>query len=203
MGYNLSIIMADNTKTLLDQLKDDSILNNVDDIIDELKTGDNPQPDEKPEPLNLNEEDLGKFILEHAGRLIQDSTALVTRLKKTVGASGDPEEIAALADLVASTSTAIETVNKIYTQNKKIQAAKELKQQEIEGKKEVAKIKSGDGNQPQGILVATREEIFARLLDSKRGQIIDVKAEDLDEEAEKSDVEETMEITDKDSLGPA
>lgn len=194
--------MADTTKSLLDQLKDDSILNNVDDIIDELKIGDNPQPDEKPEPINLNEEDLGKFILEHAGRLIQDSTALVTRLKKTVGASGDPEEIAALADLVASTSTAIETVNKIYTQNKKIQAAKELKQQEIEGKKEVAKIKSGEGNQVPGLLVANREEVFAMLMAGRKvNEVINVDCTDSDDE--KSDVEETMEIIDRDNLGPA
>ena len=191
---------SDNTKTLLDQLKDDSILNNVDDIIDNLKTGDNTDTSETPEPLNLNEEDLGKFIIEHAGSLIKDSTTLVTRLKKTVGASGDPEEISALAGLIASTSTAIETVNKIYTQNKKIQAAKELKQQEIEGKKEVAKIKAGEGGPNQGILVANREEIFAMLLAGKKPEVINIDADNLDE---KSDVEETMEIIDKDNLGPS
>lgn len=188
--------MAD-TKTLLDQLKDDSILNNVDDIIDSLRTNDSAPPEEPQQPIDLNEEDLGKFILQHAGRLIQDSTALVTRLKKTVGASGDPEEIAALADLVASTSTAIETVNKIYTQNKKIQAAKEMKAQEIEGKKEVARIKVSEEKQP-GLVIANREEIFNMLLEGRKKEVIDI-----DDFEEKSNIEETMEIVDRDPLAPA
>lgn len=192
--------MPDSTKSLLDQLKDDSLLNSVDSIIDDLKSDGSQQPEEPPEPVNLNEEDLGKFILEHAGRLIKDSTSLVTRLKKTVGASGDPEEIAAIADLVASTSAAIETVNKIYTQNKKIQAAKELKHLEIEGKKEVAKLKTGEGPQV-GLIIANREEIFNRLIEGRKNEIINLPVDDMDDEP--SDVEKTMDIEEQDKLGPA
>jgi hypothetical protein len=164
---------------LVDQLKEPSTLNvldDVDDIIKQLRSVPDPEPEDETPTVEMNEEDLGKFIVKHGGQLIQDSTALVTRLKKTVGASGDPEEVSALADLVSATSTAIETLNKIYTQNKKIKAAKEIKQAEFESKKELAKLKSESGTDANGLLIANREEIFALLLAGKRkGEIIDVE----------------------------
>ena len=61
----------------------------------------------------------------------------------------------------------LETINKIHIQNKKAEAAKDVKKLEIEGKKEIQKLKN-DGylNLPQGntnVLIATREEIMAQL----------------------------------------
>jgi hypothetical protein len=135
--------MPDNSQSLLDQLKDDSVLDNVDDIIDQLKANPDDEPEEAAAPVEMSEEELGKFILAHGGQLIKDSTALVSKLKRDVQASGDPESVSAMADLIASTSTAIESLNKIYTQNKKIKAAKEIKQAEMESKKELIKLKTG------------------------------------------------------------
>ena len=172
--------MADTTQTLLDQLKDDSVMVNVDDLLDGLKTNDdtNVPVVSAASAAELKEEDIGKFIIDRASQLIRDSTALVSRLKNIVGASGDPEEVSAMADLVASTSTAIESLNKIAMQNKKIQAAKDLKKLEIEGKKEVARIKLEEVSKPKGLLVANREEIFQLLLQGKKVEpvIIDVPA---------------------------
>jgi hypothetical protein len=194
--------MPDDTQSLLDQLKNDPVLNSLDTLVDQLQTGKSAQADE-PEPLpQLTDDALGQFILSHGGKLVQDSTALVARLKKTIGASGDAEEVSALSDLIASTASAIETLNKIHTQNKKIQAAKDLKQQEIEGKKEVARIKNegeSNNNAGAGLIVASREEIFAMLLEKRRKDpVIDVDLDDV------SDVEDTMDISDRsDKLGPA
>lgn len=171
--------------SLVDQLKDPSTLNvldDVDDIIKQLRSVPEPEDEEETPALEMSEDDLGKFIVKHGGQLIQDSTALVTRLKKTVGASGDPEEVSALADLVSATSTAIETLNKIYTQNKKIKAAKEIKHAEFESKKELAKIKGESGIDANGLLIANREEIFALLLAGKRKDtIIDVEETEVSE----------------------
>jgi len=165
----LSIIMSDTTQTLLDQLKDDGVMVNVDDLLDGLKTNDDIDDTNVPaiSAVELKEEDINKFILSHSARLIEDSTSLVSRLKKTVGASGDAEEVSALADMIASASAAIESLNKISLQNKKIQAAKDLKNLEIEGKKEVARIKLEEVSKPKGLLVANREEIFQLLLQGK------------------------------------
>ena len=72
----------------------------------------------------------------------------------------------------------IETINKIHIQNKKAEAAKDVKKLEIEGKKEIQKLKN-DGylNLPQGntnVLVATREEIIAQLTGKAKEKAVNV-----------------------------
>lgn len=192
--------MPDNSQSLLDQLKDDSVLGNVDDIIDQLRSNPADEPDETAVPVEMTEEELGKFILGHGGQLIRDSTALVSRLKKDVGASGDPEGVSALADLIAATSTAIESLNKIYTQNKKIKAAKEIKQIENESKKELIKLKAGSEGPISGLLVANREEIIGLLMQGKRkADIIDIEESDLSD----PDIDADHETRESSQLTPA
>jgi len=79
--------------------------------------------------------------------------------------------------LIAASTGAIETVNKLNIQHKKAEANKELKKIEIEGKKEIQKLKN-DGylNLPQGntnILVATREEIIAQLTGKAKSKALE------------------------------
>jgi len=125
-------------------------------------------------PINESEVDspktdaeLQEFIIKNSAKLATLSIKSVQELQKVTVATGDPEQMAGLASLITAGAGAIETINKIHIQNKKAEIAKDVKKLEIEGKKEIQKLKN-DGylNLPQAgtnILIATREEIIKEL----------------------------------------
>jgi len=111
--------------------------------------------------------ELQDFILKNSAKLAELSIKSVQELQKVTVATGDPEQMAGLASLITAGAGAIETINKIHIQNKRAEVAKDVKKLEIEGKKEIQKLKN-DGylNLPQAgtnILIATREEIIKEL----------------------------------------
>ena len=133
------------------------------------------------------EAEMQEYILKNSAKLADLSIKSVQELQKVTVATGDPEQMASLASLITAGAGAIETINKIHLQNKKAETAKEVKKLEIEGKKEIQKLKN-DGylNLPQGntnVLVATREEIIAQLTGKAKEktvgitQVIELSAE--------------------------
>lgn len=128
--------------------------------------GEEKKEEKKVEPPKTDAE-MKEFVLKNAAELVENSVDSILKLQKLTVATGDPEMMASLASLIAASTTAIETVNKIQLQREKIEAAKALKHIEIEGKKEVQRLKNdGYANLPPGqtnILIATREEIIAQL----------------------------------------
>lgn len=118
-------------------------------------------------PVPKTDQEIQEFILKNSAQLATLSIKSVQELQKVTVATGDPEQMAGLASLITAGAGAIETINKIHIQNKKAEAAKDVKKLEIEGKKEIQKLKN-DGylNLPQNgtnILIATREEIIKEL----------------------------------------
>ena len=127
------------------------------------------------------EQDIQDFILKNSAELATLSVKSVKNLQQVVTATGDPEQMASLASLIAAGAGAIETINKIHLQNKKAEANRDLKKIDIEGKKEIQRLKN-DGylNLPQGntnILVATREEMIAQLTGKVKAKTINVTNE--------------------------
>jgi len=125
------------------------------------------EPKEEVVKAPKTDEEMKEFVTKHSAELVQNSVKSIMELQKLTVATGDPEMMAGLASLIAASTGAIETVNKLHIQNQKIEAAKELKKLDIEGRKEIQRLKN-DGylNLPSGqtnILVATREEIIAQL----------------------------------------
>lgn len=123
-------------------------------------------------------EEMKEFVAKHSAELVQNSVKSILELQKLTVATGDPEMMSGLASLIAASTGAIESVNKMQIQNQKIEAAKELKKIEIQGRKEIQQLKN-DGylNLPQGntnILVATREEIIAQLTGKAKKTSTDV-----------------------------
>ena len=124
------------------------------------------------------EAEIQEYILKNSAKLADLSIKSVQELQKVTVATGDPEQMASLASLITAGAGAIETINKIHLQNKKTEAAKDVKKLEIEGKKEIQKLKN-DGylNLPQGntnVLVATREEIIAQLTGKAKEKTVNV-----------------------------
>lgn len=127
------------------------------------------------------EQEIQDFILKNSAELATLSVKSVKDLQQVISATGDPEQMAGLASLIAAGAGAIETINKIHLQNKKTEANKDLKKLDIEGKKEIQRLKN-DGylNLPQGntnILVATREEMIAQLTGKVKAKTINVTNE--------------------------
>lgn len=127
--------------------------------------------EEKKDEVNVQvpgtNEEMKEFVAKHSAELVQNSVKSIMELQKLTVATGDPEMMTGLASLIAASTGAIEAVNKMHLQNQKIEAAKELRKMDIEGRKEIQRLKN-DGylNLPSGqtnILVATREEIIAQL----------------------------------------
>ena len=138
------------------------------------------EPEVKVE-VPKTEQDIQDFILKNSAELATLSVKSVKELQQVVAATGDPEQMASLASLIAAGAGAIETINKIHLQNKKTEANKDLKKIEIEGKKEIQRLKN-DGylNLPQGstnILVATREEMIAQLTGKVKSKTVNVTNE--------------------------
>ena len=172
-----------------------NVINQIDDFIKGL----NPPPgttvatavvtrtnDTATEPVTRIEApktdaELQEFVLKHSAELAALSIKSVQELQKVTVATGDPEQMASLASLITAGAGAIETINKIHLQNKKAESNKDLKKLEIEGKKEIQRLKN-DGylNLPAGntnILVATREEMIAQLTGKVKEKTLNVTNE--------------------------
>lgn len=143
------------------------------------RTNDKPIEEESKLEVPKTDAELQEFVLKNSAALAALSIKSVRELQKVTVATGDPEQMASLASLITAGAGAIETINKIHIQNKKAEAAKEVKKLELEGKKEIQKLKN-DGylNLPQGgttnVLVATREEIMGQLTGKIKNKTADV-----------------------------
>jgi hypothetical protein len=104
----------------------------------------------------VDEEDLGKLVIQQASNLIMQSMGVLNEIKDVVIAGNDPETICAYADLMKSTNASLETLNKIYIQNKKAKTSKEIARINAEAKKNALENNPSQTN----ILIGTREEVL-------------------------------------------
>jgi len=140
---------------------------NIDTLLDELSSFSLPVDTRVPvrNTSNINEENINEYIMKRASQLIDTSIDAVENIKDYVVQGQNPDELAALSELVNSVSKAIDTLNKINLQNKKAKTDKELKTMELQNRKEVAGMLPGNNITNNTVnLVASREEIFKKLL---------------------------------------
>jgi len=148
--------------------KDDSF----DDLINELKNSTNiPQPKPKEE-IDLKEDDLSNFIIKNSANIIQNGIETIEQLKDSITQTTDADTICAFSDLIKASANALEVINKIHMQNKKIKAQKEITQMEIDAKLRIGPSQNINNN----ILVtATRERLFELIRNEmNKEKIIDV-----------------------------
>jgi hypothetical protein len=158
-------------------------MSDIDTLLNELSSFSFPQPSTaksvpRGTPTHITEDNINDYILQKTGTLIDAGLGAVSDLKDFIVQGQNPDEIAALSELISSTTKAIEALNKINLQNKKAKTDKELKAIDIEGKKAIAGSLPGNNITNNTVnLVASREEIFKQLLN-------DVKDEDIIEVVE-------------------
>ena len=155
-------------------------MSDIDTLLDELSSFSFPQTTAKSvprgTPTNVTEDNINDYILQKTGNLIDAGLGAVSDLKDFVVQGQNPDEIAALSELISSTTKAIEALNRINLQNKKAKTDRELKTMDIEGKKAIASSLPGNNITNNTVnLVASREEIFKQLLnDVKDEPVVEV-----------------------------
>jgi len=155
-------------------------MSDIDTLLDELSSFSFPQTTTaksipRGTPTAVTEDNINDYILQKTGNLIDAGLGAVSDLKDFVVQGQNPDEIAALSELISSTTKAIEALNRINLQNKKAKTDKELKTMDIEGKKAIAgSLPGANITNNTNVLVASREEIFKQLLSDVKDEPIEV-----------------------------
>jgi hypothetical protein len=142
------------------------MIDSIDTLVDELSSFTlPPAPRNNVENVKLTEDNINDYVLKRTSTLIDSSINAIEDIKDYVVQGQNPDEISALSELINSATKALEHLNKINLQNKKAVTDKELKAMDIASRKEVASMLP-DKNivNNTNILVASREEIFKKLL---------------------------------------
>ena len=111
-------------------------------------------------------EDLEEFILKNSKELVVSGIDAINEIKQTVLLNPQSDEVGSLAEIVKGVSTVMNILKDIQITKIKTNTTKEMKQMDIESKKQLEEI----DNSPKGLRM-TRDEIFKMLKDS--GDIVD------------------------------
>ena len=147
----------DGIKNLIDQLKETTQL---------------AKSEQKVNTFNLPKEELEQFVINSAGKLIQDSMETIDDIRQYVSAAPESEDIHSLAELYKASTGAIEALNKLLIQQNRSVTQLTVKTMDIESKKQIAE----DSGKK---ITFTREEIVGELL--KNGNMLELDAEDVTE----------------------
>lgn len=133
----------------------------VGDLLNQLQTAEKKAKDVEKEKDPLKKENLEKFVIENAGRLVEESLGMIKNVKDYIISAPEHKDVTALADLVAATSSAIESLNKIIVTDKRNEAIIKVKEMDIKSRQE----KHEEESQPKKLL--SREEVFKMLIDDR------------------------------------
>ena len=147
-----------NIDSLVNQLKDNNTVNN------QLQTNQVDLP-------VVDKDNIEEFVIENSGKLINQSLEVMTNVKDYIMASGDPDSISSLADLINASSKSLETLNKIVIQNKRSETTLVAKKMDVDSKQVIEEKRN------ENALIASRDEVFKKILDDAK--VIDVKEEDV------------------------
>ena len=120
----------------------------------------------------MTPEEMESLLVDYSSKLIKGSVDTVDELKQLVLTAPNAKDVEALAVLISSSAAAIDSLNKIYIANKRITAAREMKQMDIDSKKLLQQ------TEIQGRITMNREDLMKQLLnDAKVITIEEVKQE--------------------------
>ena len=154
--------------------EDQELDNTVNSILHQLKDTTTLAKKVEKVPDQVNKEALEKYFREFitrlkkyndASRLIENATESVEYIKDSVQAAPTSNDVISLAELIKSTSSALEVLNRIVVNNKKTEAAINIKRMDVESKREELDVKVNAG------LIASREEIMNNLF--KKAKVIE------------------------------
>lgn len=137
----------------------------VNDIISQLKNT-TISAKKEPEEIPLTKDQLEDFIIKNSGKLVTKSLNIVDDVKEYVASAPDAKDVAALAELISATSSAIETLNKVYISDEKNKTQVQVKQMDIESRERI----NITDNKTKILL--SREDIMKAIVDNDN--VVDV-----------------------------
>ncbi|NCX56333.1 MAG: hypothetical protein EBW87_03940 [Burkholderiaceae bacterium] len=145
----------------------------LDTLLDELSSFSLPTPSialaKSKENERLEQADVNQYILNKSKTLIEAGLAAIQDLSTYAVQSQNPDEVAALAELMSATTRAIEALNKSNLVDRKAERDKELKEMDIKSRKELMELQNQQpGTTNTNILIASREDIMSKLFGDKR-----------------------------------
>lgn len=132
----------------------------VDDLLSQLKGVNKKSKELQKDEFKLDKEQLEDFLLNYSGKLIKGTVDYVEEVKEFITSAPDAKDVEALSKLVGASASAIESLNKLLLQDKANQAKIQVKQMDIESKKELQENKPGE---QLGIKI-NREELLKQLI---------------------------------------
>jgi hypothetical protein len=135
----------------------------VDDLLSQLKGANLASKEIEKNEFNLDKDKLEDFLLKYSGKLIKDSVDYVEDVKQFITSAPDAKDVEALSKLVGASASAIESLNKILISNKQNDSRKEIKQMDIDSKKELAQ----ESDKRIGLTI-NREELLKQLMDDAK-----------------------------------
>jgi hypothetical protein len=137
--------------------------NTVDSILSQLKnTPTILKKVNKASTDEITKENLENFVIQYTSRLIENATESVEYIKDNVQAAPTAEDVISLAELIKSTSGALEVLNKIVNTNKKSDTTIKVKQLDVDSKREELDTKVNLS------LTASREEMMKQLFNKAK-----------------------------------
>jgi len=135
----------------------------VDDLLSQLKGASVACKELEKDEFNLDKEELEKFLLNYSGKLIKGTVDYVEEVKQFITSAPDAKDVDALSKLVGASASAIESLNKILLQDKANEAKIQVKQMDIESKREL----QDKSNERIGLTI-NREELLKQLINDAK-----------------------------------
>jgi len=135
----------------------------VDDLLSQLKGVNVAKKELEKQDFNLDKEKLEDFLLQYSGKLIKGSVDYVEDVKQFITSAPDSRDVDALSKLIGASASAIESLNKILLQDKANEAKIQVKEMDIQSKKELQ-----DKSNEQVGLTINREELLKQLIDDAK-----------------------------------
>ncbi len=131
----------------------------VSDILSQLKGTNMMTPRVQEEELTKDK--LEEFIIKNSGKLISKSLTIVDNVNDYVASAPESKDVAALAELISATSSAIDTLNRVYMSDEKNKTQVRVKQMDIDSRERMNIV----DNQTRVLL--SREDIMKALVNNE------------------------------------
>lgn len=141
---------------------------NSDDLANSLKLSIGTINKKVKENYEDPNEDLEAFILKNSKELVMNGIDAINEIKQTVLMNPQSDEVEALAEIFKGVSTAMNILKDIQITKIKLKSSKEIKQMDIDSKKELE-----DNESSIKGLRMTRDDVFKMLKES--GDIVDTE----------------------------
>ncbi len=144
----------------------DDLNDAVNDIITQLKG--NKKVVSAIEDEIVDPEKLEEFLIKKSSKLINKSLNIVDNVNDYISSAPENRDVAAMAELIKASSSAIETLNKLHTAKERNETQKEVKQMDVESKERI----NLTDNQTKVLM--TREDIMNAFIDKADDKTIDI-----------------------------